>query len=161
MTQWQSQEENKKNFYSLPLPFGTRMEPKADYGSRVSRLDAARSGRSSDVPPARHSLPRPLRDPYSTKKSALRFGGLIFWSGLRVSNPPPRPWQGRALPNELNPRFNDRNYSTKKSVCQVFSEKKLKYCPDRGISAVGASVFSYFSVSPTEKASATGAPSAR
>ena len=24
-------------------------------------------------------------------------------SGLRGSNPPPRPWQGRALPNELNP----------------------------------------------------------
>ena len=28
---------------------------------------------------------------------------LFFWSGLRGSNPPPRPWQGRALPNELNP----------------------------------------------------------
>ena len=28
---------------------------------------------------------------------------LLFWSGLRGSNPPPRPWQGRALPNELNP----------------------------------------------------------
>ena len=27
------------------------------------------------------------------------------WSGLRGSNPPPRPWQGRALPNELNPRM--------------------------------------------------------
>ena len=28
----------------------------------------------------------------------------VFWSGLRGSNPPPRPWQGRALPNELNPQ---------------------------------------------------------
>ena len=28
----------------------------------------------------------------------------VKWSGLRGSNPPPRPWQGRALPNELNPR---------------------------------------------------------
>ena len=27
------------------------------------------------------------------------------WSGLRGSNPPPRPWQGRALPNELNPQM--------------------------------------------------------
>ena len=27
-----------------------------------------------------------------------------FWSGLRGSNPPPPPWQGGALPNELNPR---------------------------------------------------------
>ena len=28
-----------------------------------------------------------------------------IWSGLRGSNPPPRPWQGRALPNELNPQI--------------------------------------------------------
>ena len=27
-----------------------------------------------------------------------------FWSGLRGSNPPPSPWQGDALPNELSPR---------------------------------------------------------
>ena len=27
------------------------------------------------------------------------------WSGLRGSNPLPRPWQGRALPNELNPHL--------------------------------------------------------
>ena len=27
------------------------------------------------------------------------------WSGLRGSNPPPPPWQGGALPNELNPHF--------------------------------------------------------
>ena len=29
----------------------------------------------------------------------------FFWSGLRGSNPPPSPWQGDALPNELSPRF--------------------------------------------------------
>ena len=29
----------------------------------------------------------------------------VLWSGLRGSNPPPRPWQGRALPNELNPHI--------------------------------------------------------
>ena len=29
---------------------------------------------------------------------------FLFWSGLRGSNPPPPPWQGGALPNELNPR---------------------------------------------------------
>ena len=27
------------------------------------------------------------------------------WSGLRGSNPPPQPWQGCALPNELNPHI--------------------------------------------------------
>ena len=30
---------------------------------------------------------------------------LLFWSGLRGSNPPPPPWQGGALPNELNPHI--------------------------------------------------------
>ncbi len=35
---------------------------------------------------------------------ALPLGHGAIWSGLRGSNPPPRPWQGRALPNELNPR---------------------------------------------------------
>ena len=35
---------------------------------------------------------------------ALPLGHGALWSGLRGSNPPPRPWQGRALPNELNPR---------------------------------------------------------
>ena len=30
---------------------------------------------------------------------------VFCWSGLRGSNPPPRPWQGRALPNELNPQI--------------------------------------------------------
>ena len=28
-----------------------------------------------------------------------------IWSGLRGSNPPPQPWQGCALPNELNPHI--------------------------------------------------------
>ena len=35
---------------------------------------------------------------------ALPLGHGAIWSGLRGSNPPPRPWQGRALPNELNPQ---------------------------------------------------------
>ncbi len=30
---------------------------------------------------------------------------FVFWSGLRGSNPPPSPWQGDALPNELNPHI--------------------------------------------------------
>ena len=37
--------------------------------------------------------------------SALPLGyGAELWSGLRGSNPPPQPWQGCALPNELNPQ---------------------------------------------------------
>ena len=36
------------------------------------------------------------------------------WSGLRGSNPPPRPWQGRALPNELNPQWCLRSESNQR-----------------------------------------------
>ena len=47
------------------------------------------------------------------KKSTAQYGFLflrlchglpLLWSGLRGSNPPPPPWQGGALPNELNPQ---------------------------------------------------------
>ena len=40
----------------------------------------------------------------TNKKIRLLMKADFAWSGLRGSNPPPRPWQGRALPNELNPR---------------------------------------------------------
>ena len=35
--------------------------------------------------------------------SALPLGYGAIWSGKRGSNPPPLPWQGSALPNELFP----------------------------------------------------------
>ena len=38
-----------------------------------------------------------------TNADANGFASALFWSGLRGSNPPPSPWQGDALPNELNP----------------------------------------------------------
>ena len=40
---------------------------------------------------------------YKSQRARIGFVPVSFWSGLRGSNPPPRPWQGRALPNELNP----------------------------------------------------------
>ena len=33
------------------------------------------------------------------------------WSGLRGSNPPPLPWQGSALPNELFPQYGASEWS--------------------------------------------------
>ena len=39
------------------------------------------------------------------KTKALARSAFVFWSGLRGSNPPPPPWQGGALPNELNPHI--------------------------------------------------------
>ena len=41
----------------------------------------------------------------------------IFWSGRRGSNSLPRPWQGRALPDELRPR-NGIDYSASHRCCQ-------------------------------------------
>ena len=41
---------------------------------------------------------------YSFKNKKQSITELLLWSGLRGSNPPPPPWQGGALPNELNPR---------------------------------------------------------
>ena len=42
--------------------------------------------------------------PAKTKKKDTRKCILLFWSGRRGSNSLPRPWQGRALPDELRPQ---------------------------------------------------------
>ncbi len=44
-------------------------------------------------------------------KNPLHGSGFLLWSGLRGSNPPPPPWQGGALPNELNPHRSDRMFT--------------------------------------------------
>ena len=46
------------------------------------------------------------RSPFRPKQKTSHKDWFLFWSGLRGSNPPPPPWQGGALPNELNPRIN-------------------------------------------------------
>ena len=38
------------------------------------------------------------------KKKDTHMGVILFWSGRRGSNSLPRPWQGRALPDELRPQ---------------------------------------------------------
>ena len=38
------------------------------------------------------------------KRNTIRKDGVSFWSGRRGSNSLPRPWQGRALPDELRPQ---------------------------------------------------------
>ena len=90
-----------------------KAEPKgsADYLERITGLGLARTARSvflgRERPPEVRSVPIPLRAPhysYKAKKQSQK-ALLITWSGLRGSNPPPRPWQGRALPNELNPQI--------------------------------------------------------
>ena len=41
--------------------------------------------------------------PLQNKKDTQRVS-FLFWSGRRGSNSLPRPWQGRALPDELRPQ---------------------------------------------------------
>ena len=45
-----------------------------------------------------------VRAPMQKNKKHLESTKCFVWSGLRGSNPPPPPWQGGALPNELNPQ---------------------------------------------------------
>jgi hypothetical protein len=45
---------------------------------------------------------------FHTKKGSLSFPFYSNWSGKRVSNSRPQPWQGCALPTELFPRFDIR-----------------------------------------------------
>ena len=46
-------------------------------------------------------------------------------SGRPGSNRPPRPWQGRALPNELLPLFLKPSLQTKKN-CFIFRTAKIR-----------------------------------
>ena len=70
--------------------------------------------RSAELPPS----PRKESTPSETKTSAAKFqkentilsDGVSFWSGRRGSNSLPRPWQGRALPDELRPQTQGELY---------------------------------------------------
>ena len=61
------------------------------------------------------------------KKYTL-FRVCIFWSGLRGSNPPPPPWQGGALPNELNPHNVPRGCDTPLFNWCLESELNQRHC---------------------------------
>ena len=44
------------------------------------------------------------------KEDPILSDGVFFWSGRRGSNSLPRPWQGRALPDELRPQTQGELY---------------------------------------------------
>ena len=77
---------------------------------RVSRLPAATAADSRDTS---SKAPRFIRRrrrfgaflvARSKKKTPSDRMGYSFWIGRRGSNSLPRPWQGRALPDELRPQ---------------------------------------------------------
>ena len=51
---------------------------------------------------------QPVLGAVCKKKKAPSSQMVLFWSGRRGSNSLPRPWQGRALPDELRPQTQDR-----------------------------------------------------
>ena len=55
--------------------------------------------RCAPVEAASSSLPAAFQ-----KENTILTDGVSFWSGRRGSNSLPRPWQGRALPDELRPQ---------------------------------------------------------
>ena len=55
--------------------------------------------RCAQVEAASSSLPAAFQ-----KENTILTDGVSFWSGRRGSNSLPRPWQGRALPDELRPQ---------------------------------------------------------
>ena len=78
-----------------------------------------------------HSLP-PLSNPLSfflgkEKRENFSLPSSYYWSGLRGSNPPPQPWQGCALPNELNPHFRSAPISLRFPVLTGFPPADLTH----------------------------------
>ena len=59
--------------------------------------------RFAPVEAASSSLPAAFQ-----KENTILTDGVSFWSGRRGSNSLPRPWQGRALPDELRPQTQGR-----------------------------------------------------
>ena len=101
---------------AVGLPHGWRNESKSLGGCR--RRHARGLG---NMPPAcchRATPDRPVLASSPRKKILdTQRVSSIFWSGRRGSNSLPRPWQGRALPDELRPR-NGIDYSVSRRRCQ-------------------------------------------
>ncbi len=59
---------------------------------------------------------------FSLNKGRLRlFKRPFVWSGLRGSNSLPPPWQGGALPDELNPHINGASDRNRTNDTGIFS----------------------------------------
>ena len=94
----------------------------ADYGARFSRELRARSSTVADVHRKSALYRFPFEPLHHANKKTLRKGVFFnYWSGLRGSNPPPPPWQGGALPNELNPHINGASGRNRTNDTRIFS----------------------------------------
>ena len=68
------------------------------------------------------ALPLGLGAVLSLKRGTLKKRlSVPFWSGLRGSNSLPPPWQGGALPDELNPQINGASDRNRTNDTGIFS----------------------------------------
>ena len=108
------------------LPYARTRQPPAGDEARPAALPPARTR------PCRHATGisassltgRPacssLSPTHSIKKKDTHRVSVLFWSGRRGSNSLPRPWQGRALPDELRPQ-NGASGRSRTNDTRIFS----------------------------------------
>ena len=87
-----------------------RRDPESNRGTRLCR------------PLHNHSAiaPRPKTRAGNKRGKAL-LSPVEIWSGRRVSNSRPIPWQGIALPTELLPQIADANYNCEQTHVNGFA----------------------------------------
>ena len=102
---------------------------------RISQGRGSVRGKPLRVSPLAFNPP-PAGDRFCCAKSPLQKNTttqrvvVFFWSGRRGSNSLPRPWQGRALPDELRPQTQDRLYLSSQRLSTPFSQFPQKTsCP--------------------------------
>ena len=102
---------------------------------RISQGRGSVRGKPLRVSPLAFNHP-PAGDRFCAAKSPLQKNTttqrvvVFFWSGRRGSNSLPRPWQGRALPDELRPQTQDRLYlSSQRLSTPVFPISAKNSCP--------------------------------
>ena len=101
VSQWPSPERGRA------LADTTRAQPRRRRGSLAALSAATRTRapkRATGTFFSLRSCPVRASARIIPKRNTIRKDGVSFWSGRRGSNSLPRPWQGRALPDELRPQ---------------------------------------------------------
>ncbi len=93
----------------LPGTTGVHRWRRDPESNRADRICNPVHNRFAIAPKPLRQAPGPRGPPAPTKKGSLGFPFCGIWSGKRVSNSRPQPWQGCALPTELFPRFKPRS----------------------------------------------------
>ena len=99
--------KHKKKDTIFIVSFFLEAPPRIELGIRVLQTRALPLGHGAVLSLKRGTLKKRLSVP--------------FWSGLRGSNSLPPPWQGGALPDELNPQINGASDRNRTNDTGIFS----------------------------------------